>query len=92
MQVGSIFFDQAVLNVELPKADEEVIPGVPWGAIEAFPTPAYWAYQVYARRLACNRINYKPSQLFSKYADYNALTDCNINATYVVYSESDCEN
>ncbi|OZC35868.1 8-oxoguanine DNA glycosylase [Marinobacter vinifirmus] len=59
MQVGSIFFDKAVLNVELPKADEEVIPGVPWGAIEAFPTPAYWAYQVYARRLAGNRINYK---------------------------------
>ncbi len=59
MQLGAIFLDQAVFNVELPQADAEVIPGVPWGAIEAFPTPAYWAYQVYARRLTGNRINYK---------------------------------
>lgn len=59
MQLGAIFIDQAVFNVELPTADAEVIPGVPWGAIEAFPTPAYWAYQVYARRLQGERINYK---------------------------------
>lgn len=59
MQLGAIFIDQVVFNVELPRADEEVIPGVPWGAIEAFPTPAYWAYQVYARRLKGDRINYK---------------------------------
>lgn len=59
MQLGAIFMNQVVFNVELPKAEAEVIPGVPWGAIEAFPTPAYWAYQVYARRLTGNRINYK---------------------------------
>lgn len=59
MQLGAIFIDQAVFNVELPTADAEVIPGVPWGAMEAFPTPAYWAYQVYARRLMGDRINYK---------------------------------
>jgi thermostable 8-oxoguanine DNA glycosylase len=59
MQLGAIFIDQLVFNVELPKPDEEVIPGVPWGALEAFPTPAYWAYQVYARRLHGERINYK---------------------------------
>lgn len=59
MQLGAIFMDQVVFNVELPKAEAEVIPGVPWGAMEAFPTPAYWAYQVYARRLTGNRINYK---------------------------------
>lgn len=59
MQTGAIFIDQAVFNIELPKADAEVIPGVQWGAIEAFPTPAYWAYQVYARRLRGDRINYK---------------------------------
>ena len=59
MQLGAIFMDQAVFNVELPQADAEVIPGVPWGAMEAFPTPAYWAYQVYARRLTGDRINYK---------------------------------
>ncbi len=59
MQLGAIFMDQVVFNVELPQAETEVLPGVPWGAMEAFPTPAYWAYQVYARRLAGNRINYK---------------------------------
>lgn len=59
MQLGAIFIDQLVFNVELPKPNDEVIPGVPWGAVEAFPTPAYWAYQVYARRLNGERINYK---------------------------------
>lgn len=59
MQLGAIFLDQVVFNVELPTADAEVIPGVPWGAVEAFPSPAYWAYQVYARRLTGDRINYK---------------------------------
>lgn len=59
MQLGAIFMDHVVFNVELPTPDSEVIPGVPWGAIEAFPTPAYWAYQVYARRLQGERINYK---------------------------------
>lgn len=59
MQLGAIFMDQVVFNVELPQAEAEVIPGVPWGAMEAFPTPAYWAYQVYARRLTGNRVNYK---------------------------------
>ncbi|WP_110643248.1 8-oxoguanine DNA glycosylase [Salinicola sp. CPA57] len=59
MQLGAIFMEQVVFNVELPKAEAEVIPGVPWGAMEAFSTPAYWAYQVYARRLTGNRINYK---------------------------------
>ncbi len=59
MQLGAIFMDQVVFNVELPKAEAEVIPGVPWGAMEVFPTPAYWAYQVYAHRLTGNRVNYK---------------------------------
>lgn len=59
MQLGAIFMGQAVFNVELPKPEDEVIPGVPWGSIEKFLTPAYWAYQVYARRLTGDRINYK---------------------------------
>lgn len=36
--------------VELPAADVCVVPGVLWGRIEAFATPAYWAYQVHARQ------------------------------------------
>lgn len=59
MQLGAIFMDHVVFNVELPTPEAEVIPGVQWGAMEAFPTPAYWAYQVYARRLTGDRINYK---------------------------------
>lgn len=59
MQRAAIFLDKAVFQVELPAADAEVIPGVRWGAVEAFPTPAYWAYQVYARRVLGERINYK---------------------------------
>ncbi|WP_265576120.1 8-oxoguanine DNA glycosylase [Proteus sp. CD3] len=35
------------------------MPGIKWGKIEAFPSPAYWAYQVLARRLEVNSIRYK---------------------------------
>lgn len=59
MQCGAIFLDRAVFNVEFPVPEAEVLPGVPWGAIDAFPSPAYWAYQVYARRIQGDRINYK---------------------------------
>jgi N-glycosylase/DNA lyase len=59
MQRGAIFLDSAVINMEFPSEGCEVMPGVLWGAIEAFPTPAYWAYQVIARRILGNKINYK---------------------------------
>ena len=52
-QSAVIFSGAAIIHVNLPTADTDVLPGVPWGAIEAFPTPAYWAYQVMARRI-CN--------------------------------------
>lgn len=32
---------------------------MPWGAVEAFPTPAYWAYQVLARRVAGTTIRHR---------------------------------
>ena len=59
MQRGAIFLETAVFNIEFPTPDTEVLPGVPWGSIDAFPTPAYWAYQVFAQRIQGNRINYK---------------------------------
>lgn len=59
MQKGAIFLGHAVFTIELPSAEAEVIPGVPWGLIEAFPSPAYWAYQVYARRLLGESIRYR---------------------------------
>ena len=47
------------VSIELPAQNAEVIPGVLWGRVDAFPTPAYWAYQVIARRIASQTIRYK---------------------------------
>jgi thermostable 8-oxoguanine DNA glycosylase len=47
------------VNVELPDPDVEVIRHVRWGEVYAFPSPAYWAYQVVARRLTGSSIRYK---------------------------------
>lgn len=49
-QSATVLTKVGALHVELPRADDEVMDGVLWGAIDAFPTPAYWAYQVLARR------------------------------------------
>jgi len=56
IQTSAVFLDRAVVTMELPSEDCEVIPGVTWGLVEAFPSPAYWAYQVLARRLVGNTI------------------------------------
>lgn len=58
-QRGAVFIGQAVVNLDFPAPDQDILPGVPWGRIEAFPSPAYWAYQVLARRLEVNAVNYK---------------------------------
>lgn len=50
-QSAPVLLGPAVVQIDLPAADADVLPGIPWGAIEAFPTPAYWAYQVMARRV-----------------------------------------
>lgn len=50
-QTASLLLGKVAIQVELPAARCEVLPGVCWGLVEAFPTPAYWAYQVIARRL-----------------------------------------
>ena len=39
------------VQVELPDPECLVMAGVTWGAVDAFPTPAYWACQVLGRRL-----------------------------------------
>lgn len=59
MQRGAVFLETAIVSLEFPVPDTEVIPGVRWGAIDAFPSPAYWAYQVLARRIQGDQINYK---------------------------------
>lgn len=59
MQRACVMLESMTVNVELPTAETEVVPGVPWGAVEAFPTPAYWAYQVMARRIEARSIQYR---------------------------------
>lgn len=59
MQQASVSSGTVSVCVELPHADCEVLPGVPWGAVEAFPTPAYWAYQVFARRVENRVVRYR---------------------------------
>lgn len=58
-QLAGICSGHLTVQVELPPADAEVMPGVAWGAVEAFPTPAYWAYQVLARRITGTTIAHK---------------------------------
>ncbi len=59
IQTAAIITRTGSIQVELPGADVEVMEGVRWGSIDAFPTPAYWAYQVVARRLVCKPASYR---------------------------------
>jgi thermostable 8-oxoguanine DNA glycosylase len=59
MQTAAVFLNATTIRVDLPSPLTELLPGVNWGAIEAFPTPAYWAYQVFAKRVLGQTINYK---------------------------------
>ncbi|WP_244860087.1 8-oxoguanine DNA glycosylase [Xanthomonas arboricola] len=58
--------DTLSVSVDLPPAEAEVVPGVRWGLVEAFPTPAYWAYQVLARRIEARPIRYRLGQTLSE--------------------------
>jgi len=58
-QCGAVFLGPIALQIELPAADVDVLPGIQWGAIEAFPSPAYWTYQVLARRVTGQSIRYR---------------------------------
>lgn len=59
MQTGAVFMDATTVRVDLPSPLVELLPGVKWGSIDAFPSPAYWAYQVFAKRILGRTINYK---------------------------------
>jgi thermostable 8-oxoguanine DNA glycosylase len=50
-QTPTILTRNGAIQVELPAANAMLLPGVSWGAVEAFPSPAYFAFQVIARRL-----------------------------------------
>lgn len=53
MQTAAIERPDGSTFLRVPAAATELLPGVCWGEIAAFPTPAYWAYQVAAAR--CTR-------------------------------------
>lgn len=59
MQRAYVVTPTIQIQIELPAEQEEILPGICWGPVDAFPTPAYWAYQVYARRLTDKSIHYK---------------------------------
>lgn len=59
MQHAGVMVGTARVRVDLPPPDAEVLPGVLWGRVECFPTPAYWAFQVLARRLSAQSVQYK---------------------------------
>lgn len=58
-QSAAVLAGAAVVHVNLPAAESEVLPGVLWGAVDAFPTPAYWTYQVMARRICGTSPRYR---------------------------------
>ncbi len=59
MQNGVVFIDSQIYSREFPDAQSEVLPGVAWGLIEAFPSPAYWAYQAWANDRQPEPLNYR---------------------------------
>lgn len=59
MQRACVILDATTVQIQFPPAETEVVPGVAWGPVDAFPTPAYWAYQVIARRVQGAPIRYR---------------------------------
>jgi N-glycosylase/DNA lyase len=59
MQTAAVLVEFGTAHIELPEASTELLPGVKWGSVDAFPTPAYWAYQVFANRVLGRTINYR---------------------------------
>jgi len=58
-QRTAIFLEQATVHLEFSPPAHEVLPGLAWGAIDAFPTPAYWSCQVLSRRVAGASMKYR---------------------------------
>lgn len=65
-QSAVILTRTGAIQVELPEQDIELMEGVRWGSLDAFPTPAYWAYQVIARRLMGKPAEYRLGRSLSE--------------------------
>jgi len=59
MQQGYVWNGSLMVSIDLPDENSEVIPGLKWGSICAFPSPAYWKFQVLARRVQGTQIGYR---------------------------------
>ena len=58
-QTTTVFTRTGAIQIELPDANLELMTGVRWGALDAFPMPAYFACQVLARRLLGRPLEYR---------------------------------
>lgn len=58
-QIAAILRRTGAIEVEIPAAEERLMGDIRWGTVDAFPTPAYWQYQVIARRLSGRPAGYK---------------------------------
>lgn len=58
-QIATVHSSTLTVSLSLPRPTDEVLPGVLWGDVGAFPSPAYWTYLVYAARLLGDRPRYE---------------------------------
>lgn len=58
-QTAAILTRTGAIQIEAPPPDKILLRGIRWGAIDAFPTPAYWQYQVISRRVTGKPAAYK---------------------------------
>jgi thermostable 8-oxoguanine DNA glycosylase len=60
MQTMYANIDGVVRSLDFPEPDEEVLPGIPWGAFDELLTPAYWRGQAWQHQAigtyACLRL------------------------------------
>ena len=59
IQTAAILTQTGAIHLEFPSPDTILRNSVRWGNLDAFPTPAYWQYQVIARRLVGRPAGYK---------------------------------
>lgn len=59
VQKAFIKSGRTLIHLDIPPADEEVLPNTKWGDVAGFPTVAYWLFKVLEQRLTSTRIKYK---------------------------------
>lgn len=59
MQTVFIDTSNSTYQLDLPNKNQEILSGVRWGDVLAFPTLAFWAFKVIERRVKHTKISYK---------------------------------